>query len=150
MEINYLAVLACAVASMVIGSIWYGVLFKKGWMEVMGVDMSKMSPQECKDLQKGMGPTYFAQFVLSIVTAGVLSYVVSHWGTDSPARGGWAPNVSALFVAIYIWLGFILPTVGGAALWSGKPKKLAWKMFLIVSSAQLVTFIIFGIILNMF
>jgi hypothetical protein len=41
-----------------------------------------------------------------------------------------------------------MTTEAGAALWSGKPSKVAWKMFLISTGGHLVTFIIFGFILG--
>lgn len=140
MEVNYLAIIVCAVASMVVGFVWYGFLFKKAWMQVMGIDMSKMSPEECKELQKGMGGVYLAQFILSLITAYILAYHIASW----------AGGETSIIIAICTWFGFVMTTVAGSALWSGKPKKLAWKMFFIVAGAQLVTFIAFGFIINAF
>jgi len=140
MEVNYLAILVCGVAAMVIGFVWYGFLFKKAWAKVIGVDMSKMSPEECKELQKGMGGVYFAQFVLSLITAYVLAYHIANW----------AGGETSIIIAIFTWFGFIMTTIAGASLWSGKSKKLAWNMFFISVGAQLVTFIAFGLIINAF
>ena len=111
MEINYLAILVCGVVAMIIGSIWYGPLFGKAYMRVIGAD--KLSPEEMKQEQKKIKGMYFLQFVLSLWTA----YILAHF-------------------------------IEGSAIWSGKSKKMAWNMFLITASAQLVTFIVFGLILG--
>ena len=42
-NINYIAVVVAAVASMAVGFIWYGVLFRKQWMSLMGFTAGSMS-----------------------------------------------------------------------------------------------------------
>ncbi len=137
--INYLAVLVCAIVSMIIGSIWYGPLFGKQWMKIM--EAEKMSPERQKAMKKSMGLMYFVQFILSITTATVLAYFINLAAIS-------APTVSGVCIAVIAWLGFGLAIHAGGALWSGKPKKVAWNMFLIAASAQLITFIAFGLILS--
>ncbi len=36
-EVNYLAIIVGAVFSMILGAIWYGPIFGKKWMEIIGV-----------------------------------------------------------------------------------------------------------------
>ncbi len=138
MEINYLAVLVCGVVAMVVGFLWYGPLFGKAYMRVMGADM--MTPEQKAAMRKGMGAMYFVQFILSLITAGVLSVHIANWSDAS---------ATAIGIAVCTWFGFIMTTEAGSALWSGKPKKMAWQMFWISTGGHLVTFIIFGIILGM-
>ena len=133
---NILAIVVCAIVALVIGSIWYGPIFGKAWMQIMGV--ATMTPEQQADMKKKMGIMYATQFVLSLITAAVLSYHISHWNTATPAVG----------IAICTWFGFIMTTEAGAALWSGKPTHVAWKMFLISTGGQLVTFIAYGLILS--
>ena len=38
-QVNYVAILACGISAMVIGSIWYGPLFGKTWMQLTGKKM---------------------------------------------------------------------------------------------------------------
>jgi hypothetical protein len=141
MTINMWAVLVCAVAAQVVGMIWYGQkIFGKAWGRVMGMDMTTMTPEKRKEMQKSMGGLYFLQFVLSIVTALVLALVLNQFF----AFGAWA----GVKIALLMWLGFIIPLEAGMAMWGGKPKKLAWDMFLITSGYQLVVFVVFGIILG--
>ena len=33
MQVNFLAIIVCAVVSMIVGTIWYGPLFGKKWMK---------------------------------------------------------------------------------------------------------------------
>ena len=134
--INYLAVLVCAVAALVIGSIWYGPLFGKAWMKIMAVE--NMSAEEKTKMKSKMWLYYFIQFVLSFITAGVLAYHIAVWSLPT----------STVMIAVCTWFGFIMTTEAGAALWSGKPSRVAWKMFLISVSGQLVTFIVYGLILG--
>ncbi len=136
MEINYLAVLVCGVAAMAVGFVWYGPLFGKTWMQIMGAE--SMSPEAREAMKKNMWAMYAIQFVLSLITAGVLAVHIANWsGPDS-----------GLVIALCTWFGFIVTTEASAALWSGKPTKVAWKMFFISAGAQLVTFVVFGLILG--
>ena len=136
MTINYVAILVCGVVAMAVGFVWYGPLFGKAYMKVMGVE--NMTPEEKECMKKDMWAMYFLQFVLSLITALVLDVHILNW------KG----SESSLVIALCSWFGFVFTTTASASLWSGKPKKLAWRMFLISSGAQLATFIIFGLILG--
>jgi hypothetical protein len=136
MEINIIAVLVCGVAAMIVGFLWYGPLFGKAFMRVMCTE--KLTPEQMKIEQKKMGGRYFIQFIIALITAAVLSIHISHW----------SGNESAMAIAVCTWFGFVVTTEAGAALWSGKSNKLSWYMFLVTSGAQLVTFIVFAIILS--
>lgn len=46
MNINIWAVLACAIISMPIGAIWYGPLFGKKWMEIVGMKEEDVKARE--------------------------------------------------------------------------------------------------------
>jgi hypothetical protein len=136
--VNYLAVLICAIASIVVGSIWYGPLFGKKYMKIMGAD--NMTPEQKEAMKKRMWGMYFLQLVLSFITSYILSYTVASW----------AGPENIITVSILMWLGFILPTVAGGSLWGDKPKNLAWSLFFITAGAQFVTFIVFGFIISAF
>ncbi len=134
--INYWAVLVCGVASMVVGFVWYGPLFGKTWMKIMGAE--HMTEEQKASMRKNMWGMYLIQFVLSVITAGVLSWHIMNWAAPASAVG----------IAICTWFGFVMTTTAGGALWSGKSSKIAWKMFFISASAQLVTFIVIGLIIG--
>lgn len=109
-EINYLAVLAAAVASMVVGSVWYGPLFGKKFSSVMGFD--KLSPEQQAEAKKGMALTYLWQFVASMLMFYVFAWVVAATKQLTLAGG--------LTAAFWVWLGFVVPVKFGDALWGGK------------------------------
>ena len=137
MQMNYLTILICAVTAMVIGFIWYGPLFGKIWRQMMEGDTKSIEQNEA--IKKSMWIAYLAQLILSIITAWTLLYFISNW-----------TNFTASFVGIAVcaWFGFVMTTNASAALWSGRPKKIAWKIFSISSGAQFVTFIVFGLIIG--
>lgn len=136
MQINYLAVLVCAVLSMVIGAIWYGPLFGKKWMEIVGA--TSMDKEARKKMQKQAAPLYAIQFILSLFQVYVLAYYIAGW-----------KDASGLENSLWIWAAFIMPIVAGGAMWNNDSKKIAWARFLIQASYQLILFAVFGLVLGM-
>ncbi len=112
--INYLAVLVAAIGSMILGAIWYGPLFGKVWMNLMG--WGGMSPEQMAEKKKSAGKSYFWMFLGNLVMAYVMSYVVVAFKAMDFAGG-----VQAGF---WIWLGFVATVTLGMVLWDGKPVKL--------------------------
>lgn len=100
-NINYLAIFVSAFSSMVLGSIWYGPLFGKPWMKMMGKTMESMKGITGIEMAK----LYGIQFVGSIVMALVLSQL---------------SNITPFL----IWAGFVAPVTLTTVLWEGKPWKL--------------------------
>ena len=135
---NYIAIVVCAVLSMVIGSIWYGPLFGKKWMELMEIDMTKMDEEEKKECMKGMWKLYAGQFVLSLFQIFVLAWYVDMF------RG----MASGAHIAFSLFIAFVMPTVAGACMWGEKNTKTAWTKFFISSGAQLISLLVFGYILS--
>ncbi len=109
-SVNYYAVLASAVASMVIGSIWYGPLFGKKFIAEMGMD--KWSPEKQAAEKKKMGMTYFLQFVASLLMFYVLAGIIIGFGHATVGGG--------MMSAFIMWLGFVVPLKLGDAIWGGK------------------------------
>jgi len=134
LTINYFAVFVGAILSMVIGAIWYGPLFGKKWIEIIGVDIN--NEEERKKMQKSAGPLYFIQFVLTLFQVYILARFVS--ANDM---------ASALEQAVWIWAAFIIPTLAGAVMWTNQTSKLKWERFLIQGGYQLIIFIVFGLLL---
>lgn len=139
--INWWAVIVAAIVSMVIGSIWFGPLFGKKWMEIMGANFDDLSDEEKKKKMKEAGWLYAIQFILSLITTYILAHYIIGWQPQPGAMGG-------IINSLWIWLGFIMPTLAGGAIWSGKPKRLAWNMFWINASYNFVLYVVFGAILG--
>lgn len=127
--INYLAVVGAAVLSMVIGSLWYGPIFGKMWLGLMGFGPEKMEEMKKKNMSK----LYACALVGSLATAYVLAHFVSVWG---------AVDISGAFqLAFWIWLGFVATVMLSSVLWEGK----SWKLYCLNAAYQLVT--LFGMAL---
>ena len=130
-HINYLAVLACGVASMFIGFLWYGPLFGRFWMSLMGFTEKNMNEAKAK----GMGKTYAIAMAMSLLTAFILAHFVSVWNAAS-LQG-------AFEIAFWTWLGFYVTTAVNSVLWEGK----SWKLYFLNISNQFVTLFVNALIL---
>lgn len=130
-SINYWAVLVAAIASMVVGFLWYGPLFGRLWVQLSGMTDKKL--KEAK--KKGMGKTYAIAFVSTLV----MSYVLAHFVDYLEAT-----NISgAVQLAFWLWLGFFATVQLGNILWEGKPLKL----YLINVAHYLVALVVMSVIL---
>ena len=134
--INYLAVFVSAVVSMVVGSLWYGPLFGKPWMALMGMTKESMAASKAK----GMAKSYFLMFVGSLLMAFTLAHAVvfastylNIWGVAAGLMGGF-----------WNWLGFIVPVTLGVVLWENKP----WKLWFLNVGYYLVNLLVMGVILS--
>ncbi len=136
MDINYWAVLVCAVLAMVIGHVWHGPLFGKKFMQAMGFVMPT-DPAAMKEAMKGMWKMYVSQFILVLFQVYVLVHYILGW-----------KEASGVTNALWIWAGFVIPTMAGLYMWSNKSKKDKWTLFLIGAGYQLVLFVVFGFILG--
>jgi hypothetical protein len=135
MEINYLTLIVCAVLSMVVGAVWYGPLFGKKWMEICRVNPDDLEAR--KRMEKEAMPLYGMQFVLSFLQVYILAHFVKGWS-----------DVSGIESAVWIWLGFVMPTVAATSMWNNNPSKMKWAAFLIQSGYYLILFILFGYMLG--
>ena len=134
MNVNWLAVLASAIVSMIIGSIWYGPLFGKKYMSAVGMD--SWSAEKREAMKKSMVTSYVLQFVASLVMFYVLGNLIV-WS---------APKLNVSFgmgIAFFMWLGFILPVKFADTLWGGS-KTLFW----LTSGNMLITMLVSGAIIG--
>lgn len=137
-EINWLAIVLCGIVAMIIGMLWHSkVLFGPTYMKAIGADPN-MPKEKMAEIQKKMWQLYLAQFVLVLLQVWVLWYYIM----------GAIQVMSPISNAFWIWLGFVLPTLAGQWMWSARPRKWAWKGFLISAGYNLVLFIVFALILG--
>ena len=128
-DVNYIAIFLGAIANMVVGMVWYGPLFGKPWMEMMGFnkkDMEKAKPN--------MGKTYLIAFISALVMSSVMAYIVDYAQAKDAVSGAQA--------GFWVWLGFLATSQLGMVLWEGKP----WKLYGIYVAYYLVSLIIMGIV----
>lgn len=107
------------------------MLFGKAWMKLSGVSAKKVKGAKSKD----MGSTMAVSFIGTLVTAYVLSALISALG------GGLSEGVK---VAFWIWLGFYATTMLNMVLWDGKPLNL----YFIRVGHELVALLVMGAILS--
>ena len=135
MDINYYAILVGSVLAMVVGALWYGPLFGNMWMKIIGI--SPEDKQAREKMQKSAGPLYLIQFVLTLFQVFVLAMIVANW-KDS----------AGYMTALWVWAGFVIPTIAGTAMWNNDSAKISWGRFLIQGGYQLTIFLIFGLLLT--
>ena len=128
MNINYLAVLAAAASSFVIGGMWYSpILFGNIWLRETGlsdVDLRK----------RNMGIVFSTSFLLSLVIAFNLAAFL-----DGPPNLTWGATAGAL-----AGIGWVATAVAITYLFVARSIKL----FLINAGYHAVTFIIMGAIIG--
>ncbi len=134
-DINYFALVVSSVLAMALGAWWYGPLFGKRWMEIIGA--SGMSAEEKEKMQKEAMPLYAVQFTLTLLQAFVLALLLK--GADS---------LTGFFVTLLTWGTFVIPTLAGGVMWTNEAKAVKWSRFLIQGGYQLVIFAMFGLLLN--
>jgi hypothetical protein len=133
--INYLAILAAGIASMLVGFAWYSrVLFGSAWAKCRGIDMH--DPKQSQELQKGMGTVYAASFGATLLTAFALCLLVVRIQSGGVMGG--------LKLGFLVWLGFTMTVQLTAALFGHKNRTL----FFIDTGYQLVCYLAMGAILG--
>lgn len=136
--INYWAVLVAALCNMVLGYLWYGPLFGKKWMALMGI-----TPQQTEDYKKsgkgGMNKQYTIAFLAALIMNFVLAHAVIFAGSYLYEHG----MKLGLMVGFANWIGFVVPVTLGSVLW----EKKSWSLWFINAGYYLVLLLITGTIL---
>ncbi len=135
--INYVAVLLAVVAAVIIGVLWYGPLFGKAWMNLMGFTAESM---------KAMKMSRTGAFIGIIVMSFLTAYVLAHGLVFGNAYLGMSGVGSSMMGAFWYWLGFAVPLTAGSYLWEGR----SWKLWALNAAYYLVSFLVMGAILGSF
>ena len=129
-NVNLVAVVVAAIASVVLGALWYGPLFGKVWMKATGKTKADI------DKAKGDMPKLYAiTFVGALVTAYVLAVFIS-----------WAQATTIALAVIFgflVWVGFVLTSSLGPLVWEDRNQQL----FLIGVGYSFVSLIIMSAII---
>jgi hypothetical protein len=126
-----LGILLAAIATMILGSIWYSpLLFGERWMKLMGITKESLAKEKQKEIQA----FYAINFIADIVSAFILSRLIVFLAM--PALG------YALLLAFLVWLGFAVPILLGSVLWEGKPLTL----FYINAGYRLASFLLMALV----
>ncbi len=127
MHINYLAVVAAAVASWLLGAVWYSpVLFVKPWRAELGV------PADAKADMGKMMPQLIGAFVIALIQAGAFAAFLGKQPIMLGAAYGLTAGlcwVATAFALTYMFEGRSL------------------RLLLINGGYNVVTFVLYGVIL---
>lgn len=129
---NYLAVVVAALAGFGVGAIWYMVL-GKAWLSALG-----KTEDDIKRSGASQALPFIIALVADLVMAIVLAGLMGHVG-DITVRGG-------LISALFVWVGFVITTMGVNHAFSGVSPKLTaidgghWLAVLLVMGAILGAF----------
>lgn len=129
-SINWLAVLACVVVSMISGSLWYN---PKTFFPIWWKGIGKTGEP---GMQDNMGMTWGLTILSAIVQAIFMAALVSTLGSTTLAAG--------LQVGFLVWLGFVAPTNLVNKLFAGH----GLKIWAIEAGNHLLNFLLFGAILG--
>jgi hypothetical protein len=124
-DINFWAILASMVASVIVGFIWYGPLFGKAWMKLTGMVM----PDPCPPATAMIKP-----IIISAIAAGIMAYMFSYTLFFVRSTTGMGGVMPALESGFWTWLGFMVPLCVAPVVWEGK----SWKLFFIHAGYWLV------------
>ena len=133
-SINWLAVVACVVVSMISGSIWFGPkTFFPIWWKAIGKSEKEVPGME------NMGMVWGLTALASFVQAVFMALMVNAMGSLS----GGATLASGATAGFVLWLGFAAPSSLTNKLFAGQLK--AWVLEV---GNHLINFVLFGAILG--
>ena len=132
---NLYAVLAATVASMILGTLWYGPVFGKLWRHLEGLSLEDM---------KSMKLSPAAAMGLMAVLSFLMNYVLAHGIAFGNAYTGMSGAEGGMTGAFWYWLGFALPLTAGSFLWLNK----SWKLWAFNAGYYLVALLVAGAILG--
>jgi hypothetical protein len=127
-DVNWIAVVAAALAGFLVGGIWYGPVMGKTWMGAVG-----LTEEELKE--GNMGKIYGGAFAFSLVASWTLAHTFATYAVD-------LDFATKVLTAFGIALGFIVPAIGTNYLFSQKSKTL----FLIDAGYWLLFYTAMGVV----
>ena len=136
-SINYLSVLIAAIASMLVGFLWYGPLFGKQWVRLSGLIRSDLNTAKTKGMTKA--------YVLTLIGSLIMAYALDHSLIFASAYLQSSGVSAGVMAGFWTWFGFVAPVTLGIVLWEGK----SWKLWLINNSYHLVSLLAMGVILSL-
>ena len=115
---NFLAIVAAAVAAWIFGAVYYTAL-SKPWLAAVGISMAEMKRRQAEGTGKlkGIAP-FILSFVSEIIMAWVMAGVLGHLGP------GQVTLRNGVVTALFLWLGFVLTTIATNNAYPGRKPML--------------------------
>ncbi len=131
-DINLFAVLGAAVAAMVVGWLWFGLIFSKPWTRLAQLD----ERPKAKDAVQ-----YPIAFAVNLIGAFVLAYV----STSAQLANQNSLLEAALTSAVFVWLAFS----AGRALITTTFESRSVKLFLLNTGHDLAVFLTMALVIGL-
>lgn len=131
-SINWLAVVACVIVSMLVGSVWFSqkVFFPIWWKAIGKSDVATPGMSG-----GAMAQTFGLTILASFVQAVFMAMLVNALGSTNAGSGA--------LTGFMVWLGFVAPASLTNKVFANQLK--AW---LLEAGNHLITFVLFGLILG--
>ena len=130
-DVNYFAVLVCGIIGSGLGALWFSpMLLGKMWLLT-----AEKSEEELRGNINQI-KAYSVSFAAQLVTAFILSKIMSFVGATTPEEG--------IRLAFLAWIGFTATTMTINMVFEGK----TFKQFVVDGGYHLIVFIIYGLILG--
>jgi hypothetical protein len=128
-HINFLAVIAAALSSYVIATIWYAVLFSKLWKKLTGIEDMKPSP---------------VKMIIVFVGSLVMSFVLYHNIVFGNSFFNISGVTGGLMGGFFGWLGFVAPVTLTNVMYEKRP----WKLWILDNAFWLISLLVMGIVIS--
>ncbi len=131
-EVNLLGVLIAALASTLLGIIWYSpALFGKHWMKWSEMEIDLLDAERERTMTQAYTLNFFTQVVIAYVFAELFKLI--HITTFT----------GALSIVLFVWIGFVLTTSLGSIIWEEKSTRL----FILHNIYNVLSFLLMAIII---
>lgn len=123
---NWLSFILAILIPMIVGSLWYGPLFGRIWMNMMNLTEER--------IKETLNPvkSYGGSFIGSIFTAYVLSLLINYTGFNTLSGG--------ILIGFVVWIGFALPMGWQNVAWEDKGLGL----YVLNQAYNLLVFLLMG------
>jgi hypothetical protein len=133
-EVNWIAIAAATVASMIVGTVWYSKsVFGTVWMHLAGLDNPKLKPSV-------VGP-----MVTAVLGSLLTAYILAHLSYMAHAFFKQSFFMDAVTTAFWVWLGLSATTLAIHNSFEQKPVKLT----MLAIGNRFVTYIAMGIVIGL-
>ena len=111
-DVNYIAVIAAAVANMVVGALWYSsFMFGSYWIKLMG-----FTDKKTEEMKKAANKAYAFSGIAALVMSYVLAVFLRLADVSMLTEG--------LYVGFIVWLGFVATITLQSVVFEGRSKEL--------------------------
>ncbi len=135
LSINFVSVFVAAIVAFILGFLFHGPVSGKLWMK-----LANIHPTGNEKLSD-MLPQMFWNFVVNLVTAGVMAMIFALVFT-SPLMGP-ATWFRGAIMGVWLWLGFLVTSSSIEVVWMGR----SWKLWLFEAVCSLIVMATMGTIL---